>query len=195
MARGCDSLPGPVNGMLSLRPGEARDEGGDDAASSGLDQPGGYLVKKKILASVLATVFAWTLCGVGDAHAEEFLGDMPSTGEFVAVGVSVAVVITVIIVAAVNSGADENSEEGKEAERAEKQAPASGIEPVSEARFRIDPVLTLQKDALGRDWRSRSDPRTGNRRPQRPAGRWSSESQRLTRLHMWVAVTTGPTRR
>ena len=96
-------------------------------------------MKTKILVSVLVTVFAWALCGVGDVHAEG-LEDIPSTGEFVMIGVVVALVITVIIVVALNAGDDEEAEE---------EILVSRIEPAAKVQLRIDPVLTLQKNAVG----------------------------------------------
>ena len=102
-------------------------------------KPDGYLVIMKILVSVLVMVFAWALYGVGDVYAEG-LDDIPSTGDFVMIGVAVVLVITVIIVAALNAGDDEEAEE---------EILVSRIEPAAKVQLRIDPVLTLQKSAVG----------------------------------------------
>ena len=99
-------------------------------------KPDGYLVKTKILVSVLVMVFAWALYGVGDVYAEG-LDDIPSTGDFVMIGVAVVLVITVIIVAALNAGDDE------------EEILVSRIEPAAKVQLRFDPVLTLQKSAVG----------------------------------------------
>ena len=94
-------------------------------------------MKTKIL--MLVTVFAWVLCGAGDVHAEGFEGldDIPSTGEFVMIGVAVVLVITAIIVVALNAGDDE------------EEILVSRIEPAAKVQLRFDPVLTLQKSAVG----------------------------------------------
>jgi len=93
-------------------------------------------VKTKIL--MLVMVFAWALCGAGDVHAD--LDDIPSTGEMVMIGVGVALVITFIIVAVLSIGDDEEAEE---------EINLSRIEPAAKVKLRIDPVLTLQKNAVG----------------------------------------------
>lgn len=103
-------------------------------------KPGGNLVKTKIL--MLVMVFAWALCGAGDVRAEG-LDDIPSTGEFVLIGVGVVLVITLIVVAVLNAGGDE------EAKEVEEESHVSRIEPAAKVKLRIDPVLTLQKNAVG----------------------------------------------
>ena len=99
-------------------------------------KPDGYLVIMKILVSVLVMVFAWALYGVGDVYAEG-LDDIPSTEDFVMIGVAVVLVITVIVVAALNAGDDE------------EEILVSRIEPAAKVQLRFDPVLTLQKSAVG----------------------------------------------
>lgn len=103
-------------------------------------------MKTKIL--MLVMVLAWALCGTGDVYAEGFegLSDIPSTGEMVMIGVGVVFVITFIIVAALNLADDG---EAKGAEEAEEEIDISRIEPAAEVKLRIDPVLTLQKNAVG----------------------------------------------
>ena len=61
------------------------------------------------------------------------------------IGVAVVLVITVIIVAALNAGDDEEAEEGG----GQEEIPVSRIEPAAKVQLRIDPVLTLQKSAVG----------------------------------------------
>lgn len=95
-------------------------------------------MKTKIL--MLVTVFAWVLCGAGDVHAEG-LDDIPSTGEFVAIGVAAAVVIGLIVVAIVSSG---NGGEAGEQE----DFNLSGIDE-PEPSVQVDPVLTLGRDTVG----------------------------------------------
>jgi hypothetical protein len=106
-------------------------------------------MRTRILASVLAAIFAWTVCGVGDVHAEEFLEGMPSTGEMVAIGVGVALVIIVGIAIVLDSGDDGKAERADKAENAEGEICVSVIGPPAKVQFRVDPVLTLQKDGVG----------------------------------------------
>ena len=94
-------------------------------------------MKTKIL--MLVMVFAWALCGAGDVHAD--LDDIPSTGEFVAIGVAAAVVIGLIVVAIVSSG---NGGEAGEQE----DFTLSGIDE-PEPSVQVDPVLTLGRDTVG----------------------------------------------
>ena len=89
---------------------------------------------------MLVMVFAWALCGAGDVHAEGF-DDIPSTGEFVMIGVAVVLVITVIIVAALNAGDDEEAGEQEEFNLSGIDEPAPSV--------RIDPVLALGRDTVG----------------------------------------------
>lgn len=99
-------------------------------------------MKRKILVSVLVTIFAWSICDVGDAYAD--LDDIPSDEEMVLLGVGVAAVVSLIIVVAINAGGDEKVEE-----KAREDTPVPRTEPAGRAQLRIDPVLTLQKDAVG----------------------------------------------
>ena len=102
-------------------------------------------MKRRVLVSLLATLLAWSLCGVGDVHAgsQDDSGDVK---DFAYIMLGVAVVISVIIAlekfTADSANADGDEEPGGE-------ILVSVVEPADRAEFRVDPVLTIRKHAVG----------------------------------------------
>ena len=105
-------------------------------------------MNKGPLAVLLILSFVWTLGGAGELFAagpgtspNKDISDIPSTGEFVAMGVAAVAVIAIIVMLIVSSGDDEEARETEEVTESRIEEPAPSV--------RIDPVLTLGRDTLG----------------------------------------------
>lgn len=105
-------------------------------------------MNKGPIAVLLMLSLFWTLGGVGEllaigpgAPADKDLEDIPSTEEFVAMGVAAAIVLALIVWAIVSSGDDDEAGEQEGGNLSENGDPSP--------QLRIDPVLTWGRDTLG----------------------------------------------